>query len=169
MFPPLKPNHSIIFSLPLSHMPSQSFAATWLTFSAEDLAPWRWDKWTDFCGISLPPWAPKDLVDEHGGKVPNFPTDLLEAARTFAANYNAKSTTARATYIRRQSDNDAAGRNAIIDWVSWMMSKSKFQQEVTQVIQDAHCHPRDYMQQMGWGPNKVSGSINPSLAISDSP
>jgi len=150
-------------------MPSQSFAATWLTFSAEDLAPWRWDQWTAFCGISLPPWAPKDLVDEHGGKVPNFPTDLLEAARTFAANYNAKSTTARAAYIRRQSDNDAAGRNAIIDWVSWMMSKSKFQQEVTQVIQDAHCHPRDYMQQMGWGPTKVSGSINPSLAISDSP
>jgi hypothetical protein len=146
-------------------MPTQSFAAIWLTFSSHDLAPWHFDKWTEFCGIALPPWAPKDLLDQHGGKVPNFPADLLEAARTFAANFNAKTPTDRIEYMRKQSDNDAAGRKAIIDWVNWMMTKCKFKKELMKVIQDHNCHPRDYMSQMGWGPDHVSPSIHPSLAI----
>jgi len=128
--------------------------------------PWRWDKWTEFCGISLPPWAPKELLDQQGSKVPNFAPELLEAAHTFTTNFNVKSPTARITYMHKQSDNDAGGWNAtIINWVTWMMTKCKFRKEVTQVIQDVDCHPRDFMSQMGWGPDQVSGSIDPSLAI----
>jgi hypothetical protein len=154
---------------PPRKMPTQSFAAIWLTFSAQDLAPWRWDKWTQFCGISLPPWAPQDLLDEQGSRVPNFPSEHLEAARTFAANFNGKTPAARIAYMRKQSDNDAAGRNAIIDWVDWMMKQCKFKRQLTEFIQDAHCHPRDFMAQMKWGPEQVSQSIHPSLAISDWP
>ena len=150
-------------------MPSQSFAAIWLTFSSHDLAPWNWPKWTTFCGISLPPWAPKVLVDQQGGSVANFPSELLEAARTFASNFYAKDSVARLAYMRKQSDNDSAGRNAIIDWVAWLMNKSKFKKQVTQILQDTNCHPRDFMAQMNWGPDQVSPSIDRSLVISHWP
>ncbi len=151
-------------------MPSLTYAGMWLTFSIEDLAPWKWDLWTEFCGVSLPPWAPEDLIAAQGGKVQHFPTEHLPAARTFWANFKSMEAGERLVYMQKRSDNDSAGRTAIVTWVDWMMGQCKFHKEVTRIIEDLRCHPRQHMKQLRWGPDKVSTPTYrswPSMEISD--
>ena len=151
------PSHHPTTPAQVINMPSLPMTGVFLVLSADDLAPWRWPAWQSHTGVMLPPWAPKAEVDAAGGKVKYFAVHDLEAARTFYKNFLAQVGNDRVSYLRKKSDNDMQGRNAITEWINQLLKRVNVADKVTAILSEKNRHPQHIMKQLRYGPSQVSG------------
>jgi len=124
-------------------MPSITLAGALLSLaSPDDDGAWAWQSWRSITNLDIPPYAAK----VQSGVIDSFTTKDLQNIRAFATEYWNLNESARAAFIKKRKDNNAAGRDA---WCTFVNKHWQGDWKVNDLITDAlnsnGCGPYEIM------------------------
>jgi hypothetical protein len=129
-------------------MPTQSFYSALLVLGNTEGLPWTASPWQAATKTYGPPWytPPDSSPDAVSPNAPEWTVKTAQAVKTFADNVWSQDPDEQDDYVvKRQVDNDSAGRTAWKDWVTAGLKTWNLNKAIDEVLIAANRSPYDVM------------------------
>lgn len=129
-------------------MPTQSFHSALLVLGNTEGLPWTAQPWQAMTKIYGAPWVtnPDSSPEVISPNAPEWTVKTAQAVKTFADNVWSKNPDEQDIYVvKRQADNDSAGRGAWKDWVKAGLKKWPLNKTIDEVLISVNRSPYDVM------------------------